>query len=288
VDGGVIVDAHHHLWDPARRDYPWMTGDAAALRRPIGLGDLRATVEPLGVGATVAVQAASTEEETLELLALAAGSDGLVAGVVGWIDLTAPDAGERLAALGAGPGGERLVGIRHAVHDEPDPGWLERDDVARGLRAVAQAGLPYDLLLFPRHLPAATRIAAAIPELGLVVDHGAKPRIAAGEREPWSSDLAALATHEHVHCKLSGLVTEADWPDWREQHTASYAGRLLELFGPERLMFGSDWPVCTLAASYAEVLDLARSAIAELSADEQEAVLAGTARRFYGLPEGDG
>jgi L-fuconolactonase len=288
VDGGVIVDAHHHLWDPARRDYPWMTGDAAALRRPIGLGDLRATVEPLGVGATVAVQAASTEEETLELLALAAGSDGLVAGVVGWIDLTAPDAGDRLAALGAGPGGERLVGIRHAVHDEPDPGWLERDDVARGLRAVAQAGLPYDLLLFPRHLPAATRIAAAIPELGLVVDHGAKPRIAAGEREPWSSDLAALATHEHVHCKLSGLVTEADWPDWREQHTASYAGRLLELFGPERLMFGSDWPVCTLAASYAEVLDLARSAIAELSADEQEAVLAGTARRFYGLPEGDG
>ncbi len=281
----MIVDAHHHLWDPERRDYPWMTGDAAVLRRPIGLGDLRATVEPCGVGATVAVQAASTEEETLELLALAAESDGLVTGVVGWIDLTAPDAGERLAALGAGPGGERLVGVRHAVHDEPDPDWLARDDVRRGLRAVAQAGLPYDLLLFPEHLPLATEIAAAIPDLPLVVDHGAKPHIAAGEREPWSSDLAALAEHEHVHCKLSGLVTEADG---REQDIVSYAARLLELFGPERLMFGSDWPVCTLAASYAEVLDLARAAIAELSADEQGAVLAGTARRFYGLPEDDG
>jgi len=279
----VIVDAHHHLWDPARRDYPWMTGDAAALRRPIGLDDLRATVEPLGVVATVAVQAASTEEETVELLALAAASGGLVAGVVGWIDLTAPDAGERLAALREARGGERLVGIRHAVHDEPDPGWLERDDVARGLRAVAQAGLPYDLLLFPEHLPAAARIAAALPELKLVVDHGAKPHIAAGEREPWSSDLAALAAHERVHCKLSGLVTEADRRDWREQDVGSYAARLLELFGPGRLMFGSDWPVCTLAASYAEVLDLARSALAGLGAAEQDAVLAGTARRFYGL-----
>ena len=279
----MIVDAHHHLWDPARRDYPWMTGDAAVLRRPIGLDDLRATVEPLGVGATVAVQAASTEEETVELLALAAASGGLVAGVVGWIHLTAPDAGERLAALREAPGGERLVGIRHAVHDEPDPGWLEREDVARGLRAVAEAGLPYDLLLFPEHLPAAARIAAALPELGLVVDHGAKPHIAAGEREPWSSDLAALAAHERVHCKLSGLVTEADRRDWREQDVGSYAERLLELFGPERLMFGSDWPVCTLAASYAEVLDLARSALAGLGAAERDAVLAGTARRFYGL-----
>ena len=279
----MIVDAHHHLWDPARRDYPWMTGDAAALRRPIGLDDLRATVEPLGVVATVAVQAASTEEETVELLALAAASGGLVAGVVGWIDLTAPDVGERLAALREAPGGERLVGIRHAVHDEPDPGWLEREDVARGLRAVAQAGLPYDLLLFPEHLPAAARIAAALPELRLVVDHGAKPHIAAREREPWSTDLAALAAHERVHCKLSGLVTEADRRDWREQDVESYAERLLELFGPERLMFGSDWPVCTLAASYGEVLDLARSALAGLGAAEQDAVLAGTARRFYGL-----
>ncbi|HYH89329.1 MAG TPA: amidohydrolase family protein [Solirubrobacteraceae bacterium] len=284
----MIVDAHHHLWDPARRDYPWMTGDAAALRRPIGLGDLRAAVEPLGVGATVAVQAASTEEETVELLALAAASGGLVAGVVGWIDLTAPDAGERLASLESAPGGERLVGIRHAVHDEPDPGWLDRDDVVRGLRAVARAGLPYDLLLFPEHIEAATRVAASAPELALVVDHGAKPRIAAGEREPWSSDLAALAAHEQVHCKLSGLVTEADRDGWREQDVAAYGERLLELFGPERLMFGSDWPVCTLAASYAEVLDLAHSVVAPLNAGEQEAVLAGTARRFYGLDGEDG
>jgi L-fuconolactonase len=276
----VIVDAHHHLWDPARREYDWMTGPFAPLRERRGLDDLRAVTAPVGVSATVAVQADASEEETAELLALADRSDGLIAGVVGWVDLTAPDVGDRIAALGAGPGGERLAGIRHPVQDEPDPGWLDRADVRRGLRAVADAELVYDLLLLPRHLNAGARVAADLPELALVLDHGAKPRIADGAWEPWSTELAALAAHDNVYGKLSGLVTEARWQRWREDGVDRYAARLLEAFGPDRLMFGSDWPVCTLAASYAEVLELARGV---LSAAERDAVLSRTARRVYRL-----
>jgi L-fuconolactonase len=281
----MVVDAHHHLWDPERRSYDWMTGDFARLRVRRTVADLRAECEPLGVTATVAVQAAAAEEETEELLRAADASGGLVAGVVGWVDLTARDVADRLAALRAAPGGDRLVGIRHQVHDEADPEWLLRSDVLRGLRAVAEAGLTYDLLLFGVHLPVAGRVAEALPALRLVLDHGAKPPIASGGWEPWSSDLAALARHEHVHCKLSGLVTEAPWPSWRGARIERYAARLLECFGPERLMFGSDWPVCTLAASYVEVLELARSALDGLSRAEQDAVLGGTARRFYSLAD---
>jgi L-fuconolactonase len=279
----VIVDAHHHLWDPSRRAYEWMIGPLERLRRPVGVDELRATAAPLGVTATVAVQAATTEEESAELLSLAAGSDGLIAAVVGWVDLTAPDVPDRLAALRAAPGGERLAGVRHPVQDEPDPGWLLRDDVRRGLRAVAEAGLAYDLLVFPHQLPAARRVAAELPELPLALDHGAKPRIADGLWEPWSSDLGALAALEHVRCKLSGLVTEAPWDGWRAAGIGRYAARLVEAFGPGRLMFGSDWPVCTMAASYAEVLELALSVLEPLTAAERGRVLAGTARAFYAI-----
>jgi L-fuconolactonase len=272
----VIVDAHHHLWP---RPYDWMTEGYERLRRPFGVGDLQAATADLGVTATVAVQADTSEQETRELLAAGAP----VAAVVGWVDLTAPDVEDRLAAL-AHP---RLAGIRHPVQDEPDPEWLLRADVRRGLRAVLAAGLRYDLLLFPRHLPAAARLARELPELPLVLDHGAKPPIAGAGWEPWSSDLVALAACEQVHCKLSGLVTEASWERWRQEDVGRYADRLLEAFGPRRLMFGSDWPVCTVAASYGEVLELAHTALAPLSAGERADVLAGTARRFYGIAAAD-
>jgi L-fuconolactonase len=272
----VIVDAHHHLWDGP---LDWMAGGYERLGRPFGIEELRAATAGLGVTATVAVEAASSERETRELLA--AGEP--VTAVVGWVDLSAPDVADRLAALRA-PG---LVGIRHPVQSEPDPEWLLRADVLRGLRAVAAAGLRYDLLLVPRHLPAACRLADTLPELPLVLDHGAKPPIADGGWEPWSTDLGALAAREHVHCKLSGLVTEAPWDGWRDAGVERYAERLLQAFGPRRLMFGSDWPVCTVAATYAEVLELARAAVASLSAAEQEQVLGGTARRFYGLATAD-
>jgi L-fuconolactonase len=272
----VIVDAHHHLWE---RPYDWMTGGYERLRRPFTVEDLRAATAELDVTATVAVQADTTEHETRELLT--AGDP--VAAVVGWVDLTAPDIADRLAGLRH----PRLVGIRHTVQSEPDPEWLLRADVRRGLRTVAAAGLRYDLLVVPHQLPAAVRLARELPELPLVLDHGAKPPIADGGWEPWSSDLGALAACEQVHCKLSGLVTEAHWDRWRAQDIDRYAERLLEAFGPRRLMFGSDWPVCTVAASYREVLELAQAAIAPLSASERADVLGGTARRFYGIAAAD-
>jgi L-fuconolactonase len=279
----VIVDAHHHLWDTARREYGWMTGPYAPLRRAYTSEDLTGEAAPLGVTATVAVQAASAEEETVELLAAAEEPRSPIAGVVGWVDLTAPDVRDRLAALRERPGGRRLVGIRHPVHDEPDDGWLLRPDVLSGLREVAAAGLCYDLLLRPAHLPVAVELARRLPLLQLVLDHGAKPDIASGAWEPWSRELAALAGHEQVRCKLSGLVTEAHWRTWRREDVRRYADRLLELFGPRRLMFGSDWPVCTLAASYGQVLELARETVAALGESERAAVLAGTAVEVYRL-----
>jgi L-fuconolactonase len=279
----VIVDAHHHLWDPSIREYGWMTGPYAALRRAHTAEDLARETEPLGVTATVAVQAAVVADETVELLESAHDPRSPVAAVVGWVDLTAPDVGERVAALRERPGGRRLVGIRHPVHDEPDLRWLLRPDVLTGLREVAAAGLCFDLLLRPAHLPVAVELAQRLPELPLVLDHGAKPDIASGAWEPWSRELAALARHRQVRCKLSGLVTEAHWHTWRPEDLRRYADRLLGLFGPSRLMFGSDWPVCTLAASYRQVLEVAREAVAGLGGGERAAVLAGTAVEVYGL-----
>jgi L-fuconolactonase len=276
----VIVDAHHHLWDPAARAYPWMTGaELAPLRRPFGVSDLRAVAVPAGVGATVVVQAVGSEEETRWLLRCAESSDGLIAGVVGWTDVSRPGVGDRIAALSDA----RLVGLRHQVHDEPDPSWLLRADVVAGLSAAAAARLTYDLLIRPRELPAAVALARRLPELRLVVDHGAKPEIAHGGWEPWSSGLAELAACENVWCKLSGLVTEARLGGWREDQIERYIDRMLGLFGTRRLLFGSDWPVCTLAASYQEVLELARAAVGGLSASERDAVFTANALEFYGL-----
>jgi L-fuconolactonase len=259
----MIVDAHQHLWDPARHDYPWMAGADPALARRFDARDLQAAAAPLGVGATVLVEAARTEAETLELLAVAADPGTLVCAVVGWVDLAAEDVAERIAALPR----EHLVGLRHNVEDEPDPHWLLRPEVLRGLRAVAAAGLTYDLLVRPHQLPAACGVAERVEGLALVLDHGGKPEA----WEPWSTDVERLSKFEHVHCKLSGLKDER------------HGARLLELFGPSRLMFGSDWPVCTV---YGEALDLAHAVVAPLSAGERDAVLGGTARSFYGIRNG--
>jgi L-fuconolactonase len=279
------VDAHHHLWDPARRAYPWMDESVAAIRRPFGVADLDAAAGPEGFEATIAVQAVSSVEETEELLD-AAAVPGRVAGVVGWVDLADPEAAATLAALRARPGGRALVGVRHQVHDEPDPDWLLRDQVLEGLAAVADAGLVYDLLVRERELPAARVVAERLPELTLVVDHLAKPRIREGAMEPWTGGLAALARHPNVACKVSGLVTEADWTAWTPAQLVPYVAHAAEVFGPERLLFGSDWPVCLLAAGYAEVVAAATEALgrAGLGPAEREAVLGANARRLYRLP----
>ncbi|MFL5881659.1 MAG: amidohydrolase family protein [Actinomycetota bacterium] len=279
------VDAHHHLWDPGRRAYPWMDESVAAIRRPFGVADLDAAAGPEGFEATIAVQAVSSVEETEELLD-AAAAPGRVAGVVGWVDLADPEVAATLAALRARPGGRSLVGVRHQVHDEPDPDGLLRDPVLEGLAAVAGAGLVYDLLVRERELPAARVVAERLPELTLVVDHLAKPRIREGAMEPWTGGLAALARHPNVACKVSGLVTEADWTAWTPAQLVPYVAHAAEVFGPERLLFGSDWPVCLLAAGYAEVVAAATEALgrAGLGPAEREAVLGANARRLYRLP----
>jgi len=278
-----VVDAHHHLWDLGVRDQDWITGPALApLRRNFLLDDFRQLAEAHGIAASVVVQTVTVPGETPELLALAAGSD-LIAGVVGWADLTAPDIADRIAALAELPGGAKLVGLRHQVQGEPDPDWLTRPDVLRGLAAAARAGLVYDLVITSGQLAASARAAAAVPDLLFVLDHLGKPPIAAGRTEPWAEDLRGLAALPNTSAKLSGLVTEADWRRWQVADLRPYADAALDAFGPDRLLFGSVWAVCTLAASYPDVLAAARTLTEQLSPAEREAVFSGTATAAYGL-----
>ncbi|MFJ2348563.1 amidohydrolase family protein [Streptomyces antimycoticus] len=277
------IDAHHHLWDLTRREQPWMDGSwAEPIRRTFTPDDLAPHLDAHGIGATVVVQSSSSVEETRELLALAGGSDR-IAGVVGWADLTDPGVGEVLAELAAGPGGDRLVGLRHQVQDEPDPRWLDREDARRGLAAVADAGLVYDLLVTPRELPAAIDAVRELPQVRFVLDHAAKPPVASGERDLWARQLTSLAALANVDCKLSGLVTEADWDGWKPEQVLPYARHVLDAFGPGRVLFGSDWPVCILAATYDEVVALAERATLQLGEDERAAVFGGNAARAYRL-----
>ncbi|MFD5840149.1 amidohydrolase family protein [Streptomyces chartreusis] len=279
----TIVDAHHHVWDLSVRDQDWITGpELQPLRRDFGVGDLAPEARAAGVGRTVLVQTITVLEETPEFLALSAEHE-LIAGVVGWTDLTRPDIADELSRLRELPGGRYLKGIRHQVQGEADPEWLLRPDVRRGLAAVAEAGLVYDLVVLPHQLPACARAAADLPELTFVLDHSGKPPIASGTREPWTRDVRALAALPNTVCKLSGLVTEADLADWTVADLRPYADAVLEAFGPGRLMFGSDWPVCTLAATYAEVLAAARQLTDVLSDAERTQVFEGTAARVYGL-----
>jgi L-fuconolactonase len=277
------VDAHHHLWDLSVRDQDWITGpELQPLRRDFGVADLAPQARAAGVDRTVLVQTVTVPEETPEFLALAAESE-LIAGVVGWTDLTRPDAADELARLRELPGGRHLKGIRHQVQGEPDPKWLLRPDVRDGLVAVAEAGLVYDLVVLPHQLPACVRAAVEHPELTFVLDHLGKPPIATGELRPWATAVRALAALPNTVCKLSGMVTEADLAKWTVDGLRPYADTVLDAFGPGRLMFGSDWPVCTLAASYAQVVDVAEELTGALGAEERAEVFGGTATRVYRL-----
>lgn len=287
IGAPVRIDAHHHFWDPSRREYPWMQGAAMdPVRRAYGPADLESDLREAAIDGTVLVQTAASADETREFLQTAAQTS-FVCGVVGWVDLTAPDVGDRIDALRELPGGERLVGIRHQVHDEPDPRWLCRDDVIRGLEAVRDRDLTYDILVRPRELPAAIDTVRAIPDLAFVLDHIAKPRIAAHRDPDWNRDLPRLAAQPNVSVKLSGMITEAEWETWTPEDLHPFVSRVLEWFGPERLMFGSDWPVCLLAApSYRVVLGALEAALRELSDTESAQVFGKNARRFYGLTIG--
>ncbi|MFI6660015.1 amidohydrolase family protein [Streptomyces sp. NPDC050523] len=277
----MTVDAHHHVWDLSIRDQDWIP-ELSPIRCDFTLADLEPEARAAGVRRTVLVQTVTVPEETPEFLALAASHD-LVAGVVGWTDLTCPDITDELARLRELPGGQYLKGIRHQVQGEPDPDWLLRPDVRRGLAAVAEAGLVYDLIVLPHQLPACTKTAASLPELTFVLDHLGKPPIASRGLAPWSGDLRTLAALPNTTAKLSGLLTEADPATSTTADLRPYAETALEAFGPARLMFGSDWPVCTERATYGEVLDMAGELTAGLSAAEHAEVFEGTAARVYGL-----
>ncbi|MFG2385289.1 amidohydrolase family protein [Streptomyces avermitilis] len=279
----MTVDAHHHVWDLSVRDQDWITGpELQPLRRNFTVADLEPAARAAGVDRTVLVQTITVAEETPEFLALAAESE-LIGGVVGWTDLTRPDVADELARLAELPGGAYLRGIRHQVQGEPDPDWLLRADVRRGLAAVAGAGLVYDLVVLPHQLPACVGAAADLPELTFVLDHLGKPPIASGAHEPWATHVRALAARPNTVCKLSGMVTEADPGTWTTDALRPYADTVLDAFGPGRLMFGSDWPVCTLAASYGQVINVAHEVTAALGADDREDLFSGTATRVYGL-----
>ena len=275
------MDAHHHLWDLATRPQPWTEGEPS-LARSFSFEDLRGHLDRHGIAAGVVVQTVAVAAETPELLALAA-VEARIAGVVGWVDLERPGAGEAIAALREGPGGARLVGVRHLVQDEPDPAWLARPAVRAGLGAVGDAGLVYDLLVRPRQLEAAIAAVAALPGVRFVLDHAGKPEIAAGGLEPWRGLVGRLAALPNVAVKLSGLVSEADRARWSIEQLRPFAEVVLEAFGPERVMFGSDWPACLPAAGYDQVFEAAQACCAGLGPAETSAVFAGTARAWYRL-----
>jgi len=282
----AIIDAHHHLWDLAVRPQPFLYTDEALapLRRRFALADLEPLAAAAGVSTTVVVQTVTAPGETGELLALAAEHD-LIGAVVGWTDLAAPDATAELSALCAAPGGQYLTGIRHPLLTEPDPDWLGRPDVRRGLRTVAAAGLVFDLVLPPALLPAAVQAAAALPELTFVLDHlGNVDPTAGGPPDPeWTRWFRALAALPNVCCKLSGILAAPGPADSAGSfpRLRPYLDEALTAFGPGRLMFGSDWPVSTLGAEYGDVVATAVALIADLSEPERAAILAGTARTVY-------
>lgn len=286
----MIIDAHHHLWDPADRPYPWMDASVAPIRRRFDVDDLRAAARSTDVTRTIVVQAVHDPGETAWLLE----QPEPVAGVIGWVDLTAPDVVDRIAALIAGSGGgrpassrlagnrpasTRLVGIRHQAHDEPGPDWLARPEVVRGVRAVAAAGLVFDVLVRAREHRAALALLDAVPEGSFVLDHAGKPDIAGGD-PGWVSRIDDFAARPNVVCKVSGLLTEAG-PEWRRQPVDRYVRAVVERFGPERSLFGSDWPVSTLATTYDDVVQRTTDALADLAPDERQSVLSGTAERTY-------
>jgi L-fuconolactonase len=298
----VTIDAHHHLWDLEAREHRWLMGgqpwasdeELATLRRSYRLEDLAPLAEAAGVTGTVVIQTVAESWETPDLLALAAGRDpysasdlpdgtrGLLAGVVGWTDLTTPGVADTVAGLRGLPGGSFLCGIRHPVLAEPDPDWLAGPAVLRGLRGLATAGLAFDVVVLAHQLPAAVIAARSVPELTVVLDHLGAPPAESGQGAtdgPWASAIRSLAELPNVACKLSGAHTSPA----RASDLRPYYETVLAAFGPQRLMFGSDWPVSALTTPYGEVSGMYRELTAQLSPAEQEAIFGGTARRVYRL-----
>ncbi len=273
------IDSHHHLWDLSRLDYPWMPPGPSVVRQNYLPPDLKPEIDAVGIGRTVIVQAHQSLEEARFLLDIANETE-FVAGVVAWVDVQSPSVGDDLDSLVKhGP----LVGIRHQVEDDPDDDWLIAEESIRGFREIAARDLAYDMLVKPRHMKHVPVVAERVPELRMVIDHIAKPLIADGVMEPWASDMATIASIPGVNCKVSGMVTEADHGEWKVDDLRPYVEHVREQFGMDRLMFGSDWPVCLLASQYRQVFDAAMDAIGPMTDAERAAFLGGNAKRFYRL-----
>ena len=273
------IDSHQHFWLYNPVDYGWMAGDRSPLQVDYMPPDMQPLLAASGIDGTVAVQARQVVQETEFLLALADQYD-LIRGVVGWVDMRADDVEEQLERFADHP---RMVGVRHIVHDEADDRFMLGGNFLRGLAALNGYGLRYDLLLYPRHIPVAIEVVKQFPEQPFVLDHIAKPFIKDGIIGAWEDDIRRLASFDNVFCKVSGMVTEAAWKTWTQDDFTPYLDIVFDCFGIERLMFGSDWPVCTLSGSYSEVVGIVETYIAALSVDEQAAIMGGNATAFYGL-----
>jgi len=279
--GKQRIDAHHHFWKYDPREYGWISSEMAAIQRDFLPEDLKHEIDAAGVQGVVSVQARQSLQETQWLLELA-GQYGFIRGVVGWVPLVDPGLEDVLARLCSH---HKLKGVRHVVQDEPDEMFLLREDFNRGVHLLRRFGLAYDILIFERHLPQAIQFVDRHPDQVFVLDHIAKPRIRDGLMEPWASRIRELARRPNVYCKVSGMVTEADWHNWQPDQLRPYFDIVLEAFGPERLMFGTDWPVCLLACSYRRWVELVEEFVAGLSPSEQAAIWSRTAQKVYRLGE---
>lgn len=273
------IDAHQHFWKYSEAEYGWINDEMAVLKRDHLPDELQRLAAAVGIDGSVAVQARQSIAETEWLLRLAS-EHPFVKGVVGWVDLRSTRVDEQLARLSQD---KKLRGIRHVVQSEPDDEFMMREDFLRGIGRLKHYGLVYDILIFPKHLDCAKRLVKKFPSQKFVVDHLAKPFIRKGELEPWRRQMEELGRHENVWCKLSGMVTEADWAMWTARDLAPYIETALEAFGPHRVMFGSDWPVCRVAAKYEEVFAAVRDCINDLGQGERDMVFGGSAAELYGL-----
>jgi L-fuconolactonase len=274
-----IIDAHHHLWTYNHADYAWINDSMSILKQDYLPEDLEGQLQASRISGTVVVQARQSLEETSWLLELADQND-FIKGVVGWLNLCSPDVVNQLRVFADHP---KMVGARHVIHDEEDDDFMLRSDFKTGLVYLGAYGLCYDLLLFPRHLGRAVRLVDKFPRQRFVLDHLGKPPILKGELEPWKADISKLAVYPNVWCKLSGMVTEADWKNWSDEDLLPYLEAVLEAFGPDRLMVGSDWPVCTLAGEYSRVMKIVPDFISSLNKADQARILYKNAVDCYQL-----
>ncbi len=273
------IDAHQHFWIYNAEQYGWIDEKMGELKRDFLPQDLKPLLEAEGIDGAIAVQARQDLDETRWLLQLAAESES-VKGVVGWIDLCSPDLTAQLEEFAPHP---KFVGVRHVVQAEPDDEFMLRTAFRRGIGRLAEYGLTYDLLLYPRHLQVAVKLVREFPTQRFVLDHIAKPLIADGIVKPWDGEIRELAKCENVWCKVSGMVTEARWKQWRAADFRPYLDVVFEAFGEDRLMVGSDWPVCTISATYAKTLGLVADYMSHLSAGKRERISGGNCARFYGI-----